>query len=178
MKASGGKRGAANLGLWFPFVGKHDGSERSCWKSPHLPQDSHHRQTDMQAGGILHWHRRYARCCAARLWPGAAKPNLRRRARHQIKLIKGNLIISASSPGRKPATIYRHPGPLRSWTIGILDHYDPTWKGMVLNSSESTKIPSWTRFPPQSSQSDAISLQIYTRWTGEKLGIMIGRPWP
>lgn len=54
MKASGGKGGAANLGLWFPFVGKHDGSERCCWKSPHLPQDSYRRQTDVHAGGTLH----------------------------------------------------------------------------------------------------------------------------
>lgn len=43
--------GATNVSLWFPFVGKHDGSEQGCWKAPHLSQD---RQTDTHTGGILH----------------------------------------------------------------------------------------------------------------------------
>lgn len=89
VKAPGGKRGPASLGLWFPFVGKHDGSEQCCWNSAHLPRTTiSDRQTCMQEGSCVS------------IWPGeawAAKSNLRRGSQRQIKLSKGNLTISAST---------------------------------------------------------------------------------
>lgn len=75
--------GAVNLGLWFLVVGKHDGSEQSCWKSPHLPQDGCHRQTRMQEGSCISTARlcMYTVCAryvhgAAPLASGQEKPGL------------------------------------------------------------------------------------------------------